>query len=64
LENDENKGAIRISIFRKVSKEEKQKYIKIEEVAQRMHGKNKRFNLIHHLDLVATHLHLLMLVEC
>jgi hypothetical protein len=34
LESDENKGAIGISILPKVSKEERQKYIKIEDVAQ------------------------------
>jgi hypothetical protein len=42
LESDDNKGAIGISIFPKISKEERQKYIKIEEVAQRMHGKKQK----------------------
>lgn len=54
LESDDNKGAIEISICPKVSKEDRQNYVKIEEAAQRMHGKNKRFNLTHHLDSVVT----------
>ena len=43
--------------------EERQKYIKIEEVAQKSVVKNKSFNPMPHLDLVATHLHLLMVLE-
>jgi hypothetical protein len=39
LESDDDKEAIGISIFPKVSKKDRQKYIKIEEVAQKMHGK-------------------------
>jgi hypothetical protein len=42
LESDDNKGAIGISIFFKIFKEEKQKCIKIEEVAQRKHGKKQK----------------------
>jgi hypothetical protein len=42
LESNENNGGIGISIFPKVSKEERQKYIKIEDVAQRMHGKKQK----------------------
>ena len=41
LESDENKGAIGISIFPKISMEERQKYIKIEEDAEKKHGKKQ-----------------------
>jgi hypothetical protein len=42
LESDDNKGDIGISICPKLSKEEREKYIKIEEVAQGMHGKKQK----------------------
>jgi hypothetical protein len=42
METDDNKGAIGISICPKISKEGRQKYIKIEEVAQRKHGKKQK----------------------
>jgi hypothetical protein len=42
MESDDNKGAIGISVFPKISKEERQKYIKIEEAAQRKHGKKQK----------------------
>jgi hypothetical protein len=44
MESDDNKGAIGISIFPKISKEERQKYIKIEEVAQRKYGKKQKLH--------------------
>jgi hypothetical protein len=63
MDSDDKKGGIGITICPRISKEERQKYIKIEKVAQRKHGKNKSFNLMPHLNLVATHLHLLMVLE-
>jgi hypothetical protein len=42
MESDDNKGAIGISVFPKISKEERQKYIKIENVAQRKHGRKQK----------------------
>jgi hypothetical protein len=58
LDNDDNRGSISIAIFPKITQEERENYIKIEEAAQRMNTKNKRFNLMHLLPF-----HLLHLVE-
>jgi hypothetical protein len=63
MDSNDRKGAIGITVCPKISKEERQKYIKIEGVAQRKHGKKKSFTLMPHLNLVATHLHLLMILE-
>jgi hypothetical protein len=41
MDSHEKKGGIGIKNCPKISKEERQKYIKIEEVAQRKHGKKK-----------------------
>ena len=41
MDSDDMKGAIGITIFLKLSKEERQKYRKIEEAAQKKHGKKK-----------------------
>ena len=42
MDSDDKKGAIWITICPKIFKEERQKYIKIEEVAQRKHGKKQK----------------------
>jgi hypothetical protein len=44
MESDDNKGAIGISICPKISKKERQKYIKIEEVAQRKYGEKQKLH--------------------
>jgi hypothetical protein len=44
MDSDDRKGAIGITIFPKVSKEERQKYIKIEEAAQKKHGKKQKLH--------------------
>jgi hypothetical protein len=44
MDSDDRKGAIGITIFPKISKEERQKYIKIEEAAQRKHGKKQKLH--------------------
>jgi hypothetical protein len=63
MDSDDKKGAIGITIFPKISKEERQKYIKIEEVAQRKHGKKQKLQFpMPHLNLVATHLPTLLMV--
>jgi hypothetical protein len=62
MESDENKGTIGITVGPKISKEQREKYIKMKEFVQKNYGKNKRFNLMPHLDLVATHLHFLMVL--
>lgn len=42
MESDDNKGSLGISICPRVSREEREKYIKIEQAAQRMHGKKQK----------------------
>lgn len=60
LENDHNRGPLGSPFSLRYQRTTK-KYIRIDEVEQRIHGKKKRFNLMHHLDLVAPYLHPLML---
>jgi hypothetical protein len=63
MDSDDRKGAIGITIFPKVSKEERQKYRKIRKLHKKSMVKNKSFSLMPHLNLVAPHLHLLMVLE-
>jgi hypothetical protein len=42
MESDDNTGAIGILVCPNIIEEERQKYIKIEEVAQRKHGKKQK----------------------
>jgi len=58
IDNDEKKGVMGISIFPKVSTQQKRKYIQIVEVAQQKKRNQKLIlNQVQGLDLVA---HLLM----
>jgi hypothetical protein len=43
MESDDNKGSLGINVFPNISKEQRQIYVKIEEVAQRKHGKKQKF---------------------
>jgi hypothetical protein len=43
MESDDNKGSLGINVCPNISKEQRQIYIKIEEAAQRKHGKKKKF---------------------
>jgi hypothetical protein len=43
MESDDNKGSLGINVCPNISKEQRQIYIKIEEVAQRKHGKKQKF---------------------
>jgi hypothetical protein len=58
MESDDNKGSTGITVCPNISKEQRQKYIRIKEAAKKSMVKNKSFNPMPHLDLVATHLHL------
>jgi hypothetical protein len=60
MDNDDRKGAIGITICPKMFKEERQKYIKRKLHKESM-VKNKSFTPMPHLNLVATHLHLMVL---
>jgi hypothetical protein len=42
MESDDNKGSTGITIFPNISKEQRQKYIKIKEVAQKKYGKKQK----------------------
>jgi hypothetical protein len=42
MESDDNKGSIGIIVCPKISKEQREKYIKIEEAAQKMYGKKQK----------------------
>jgi hypothetical protein len=42
MESDDNKGSLGINVCPNISKEQTQTYIKIEEAAQRKHGKNQK----------------------
>jgi hypothetical protein len=42
MESDDNKGAIGIIVCPKISKEQREKYIKIEDVAQKKYGKKQK----------------------
>jgi hypothetical protein len=42
METDDNKGSLGINVFPNISKEQRQIYIKIEEAAQRKHGKKQK----------------------
>jgi hypothetical protein len=42
LDSDDNRGSIGIAIFPKITQEERENYIKIEEVAQRMNTKKQK----------------------
>jgi hypothetical protein len=44
MDSDDKKGAIGITVCPKMSKEERQKYIKIEEFAQKKHGKKQKLH--------------------
>jgi hypothetical protein len=41
MESDDNKGSLGINVFPNISKEQRQIYIKLEEAAQRKHGKKQ-----------------------
>jgi hypothetical protein len=45
MESDDNKGSLGINVFPNISKEQRQIYIKIEEAAQRKHGKKTKVSI-------------------
>ena len=42
MESDDNKGSLGISVVPRISLEEREKYIRIKQAAQRMHGKKQK----------------------
>ena len=45
MESDDNKGSLGINVCPNISKEQRQIYIKIEEAAQRKHGKKTKVSI-------------------